>query len=93
MDRLTIERRGGIAGMKALAVLELSGLDPADVAGVEALFAMKGRDMRPRGADRFSYHLVLEQRGKARSLTVPDHLFPTTLARLVQMQFPTTLSP
>ena len=93
MDRLTIERRGGIAGMKARAVVDIATLDPAVLAGVEALFTLKARELNPHGADRFSYHLVLELGGKARNVTVPEHLFPAALARLVVEEFPKPLFP
>ena len=87
MDRLKIERVGGVAGfggphLKSRGELALSDLSPADQKTVESLFAdpKKVPATHPGQADAFSYRIT---RG-AHTIEIPEHAVPATIKNSVK---------
>lgn len=87
MDRLKIERVGGVAGfggphLKSRGEVTLSDLSSADQQTVEALFADPTKVApAPRGqADAFRYKIT---RG-TRTIEVPEHAVPAKLKNSVK---------
>ena len=86
MDRLKIERVGGIAGfggprLKSRGEVALSDLSSADRKAVESLFAdPKGPEARRGEADAFSYRIT---RGE-KTIEVPEHAVPSTIRNSVK---------
>jgi hypothetical protein len=88
LDELTIERRGGLAGLSARAEIQISSLAPADQSAIRALFAAKQPFPPSPGADRFTYAITTKVAGKTRTIDVPEHLMPPAVAALVKLQLP-----
>ena len=87
MDRLKIERVGGVAGfggphLKSRGEVALSDLSPADQKTVESLFAdpKKVPAAHPGQADAFSYRIT---RG-SQTIEVPEHAVPSTIKSSVK---------
>lgn len=87
MDRLKIERVGGIAGfggphLKSRGEVALSDLSDADRKMVESMFAdpKKVPSARRGQADAFSYRIT---RG-AQTIEVPEHAVPSTIKNSVK---------
>ncbi|MFT3906204.1 MAG: hypothetical protein QM718_07875 [Steroidobacteraceae bacterium] len=81
--RLTIERRGGLAGLKARGEVDVATLAAADRSALEALFSHPGRLPPAPGADRFTYRITRESAAGPQTLDVPEHLLPRCLADAV----------
>ena len=87
MDRLKIERVGGVAGfggphLKSRGEVALSDLSPADQKTVDSLFADLGKvpAAHPGQADAFTYRIT---RG-AHTIEVPEHAVPSTIKSSVK---------
>lgn len=87
MDRLKIERVGGVAGfggphLKSRGELAVSDLSPADQKAVAGLFAgtTKAAPAHPGQADAFTYRIT---RG-AQTIDVPEHAVPAALRNSVK---------
>ena len=86
MDRLKIERVGGVAGfggphLKSRGEVTLSDLSAADQKTVEQLFADPDKVPVRRGqADAFSYRIT---RG-AQTIEVPEHAVPPAIRNSVK---------
>jgi hypothetical protein len=86
VDRLKIERVGGIAGfggphLKSRGEVALSDLSSADRKTVESLFAGPNTPGPRRGeADAFSYRIT---RGE-KTIEVPEHAVPPTIRNSVK---------
>lgn len=83
-DRLRIERRGGLAGLKATGEVDCTTLCAADRAALDALFERRTPLPRAPGADRFIYTLTRHTVQGTRTLEVPEHLLPEALATAVK---------
>jgi len=83
-DRIRIERRGGLAGLKAAGEVDGAALCAADRAALDALFARRAPLPRAPGADRFVYTLTRHTAHGTRTLEVPEHLMPEALAAAVK---------
>ena len=88
VDRLKIERRGGIAGLKASGEVDCATLCAADRATLEALFGRRAPLPRSPGADRYIYTLTRQTARGAQKLEVPEHLLPEALAAAVKEKLP-----
>ena len=88
MDDLTIERRGGFAGLPARAKLSMDSLAPTDKAAIEALFNAKVRLPPAQGADRFTYKLTRTGPQGVQSIEAPEHLVPPGVAAQVKDELP-----
>jgi hypothetical protein len=87
VDRLKIERVGGLAGfggphLKSRGEVALSDLSSAERQSVEAMFEDPGKvPPAPRGqADAFRYKIT---RG-TRTIEVPEHAVPATIKNSVK---------
>jgi hypothetical protein len=84
MDRLQIEKKGGVAGfggpnLKSRGELALSKLSPADRAAVEGLFK-EPQKAGPRGAaDAFSYHITRQTGAGPQTIEVPESAVPAVV--------------
>jgi hypothetical protein len=88
MDKLIIERRGGFAGLKAKGELDVSALDAPTREVLDKLFAAKKKFPAARGADRYIYTLTRGSGADAKSVEVPEHLMPPTVAGSVKDRLP-----
>jgi hypothetical protein len=88
VDRLRIERRGGLAGLKAAGEVDCATLCAADRAALDALFGRRAPLPRPLGADRYVYTLTRQTSRGTRRLEVPEHLMPEALAAAVKESLP-----
>lgn len=83
MDRLQIERIGGVAGfggphLKSRGELALSDLSPADRQAVEGLFSdpQKAMPTHPGEADAFRYRITRQTAAGSQTIEVPGNAVP-----------------
>jgi uncharacterized protein YdeI (BOF family) len=88
MDKLTIERRGGFAGLKAKGVVETDSLDTADRAKIDELFTTKGKLPASPGADRYIFTVTRETDSGKKTMEIPEHLLPSAVSRAVKDELP-----
>ena len=88
MGEVSIERRGGFAGLRARATLDDAQLDPADRKALESLFTRRGRLPASPGADRYRYIVTWTGPSGTRTLEVPEHLMPQRIAAAVKDELP-----
>jgi hypothetical protein len=88
VDRLRIERRGGLAGLRASGEVDCATLCEADRAALDALFGRRAPLPRSPGADRYIYTLTRQTARGAKKLEVPEHLLPESLAAAVREKLP-----
>jgi hypothetical protein len=88
--RIEFERTGGFAGMKLSTSVELDELSPHDQEMLESAVESANFSQLPRrmisaapGADRFQYHLVVEQEGERHEVDVGEAVIPDTLRPLI----------
>ena len=91
MDRLQIERVGGLAGfggphLKSKGEVAISALSPQDRAAVDALFAGNRRASpeHPGAADRFQYRLTRQTASGSETVEVPESSIPPALRSVVR---------
>jgi emfourin len=89
--RIELTRSGGFAGLSTnLGELDTSELPESEAREVEALVEkadlpklLAASPVRGGGADRFQYHLVIEDESGRRELTVSEDKLPDELRPLV----------
>ena len=86
MDRFTIERRGGFAGLKASGSIDSSALDQADKVKLQEFFKRKRPLPSDAGADRYIFTVTHESDVGKQTIDVPESLLPSGLARIVKEQ-------
>ncbi len=86
MDRLQIERIGGLAGfggphLKSRGELSLSNLSPSDRKAVESLFnnPQKAMPAHPGEADAFRYRITRQTPAGPQTIEVPGDFVPAAL--------------
>lgn len=89
MDKLEVERVGGLAGfggphLRSRGVLDLESLSPADQAAVERLFAAGGAPPPPGAADMVTYRISRETAAGRRTIEVAEDAAPAAVAACVQ---------
>jgi hypothetical protein len=83
-QRLDVVRRGGIAGGRAHASVDLASLPPGVAESVEAVLSGRVRASPLAGrADTFTYELSSGEGSARRSATVAEHDLPEDLAPLL----------
>jgi hypothetical protein len=87
-DRILIERRGGIAGLRATGEIDCSALCAQDLATLDALFERRSPRQRAAGADRYIYILTRHSGRSIRKLKVPEYLLPEFVAAAVTDKLP-----
>jgi hypothetical protein len=88
LDRLKVERRGGLAGLPARGELDMVSLSPADREALDSLFRRKGRLPAAPGADRFRFIVTRETASGTETVELPEHLVPAGIARAVKEELP-----
>jgi|GraSoiStandDraft_45_1057281.scaffolds.fasta_scaffold346928_2 hypothetical protein len=91
MDKLTIERKGGIGGfgqgnspVKSSGELDLSSLSAAQKTHIEALFANPGAHQGTgKVSHSFRYCLSRKAGGKEQSVEVDESAVPEWISRVV----------
>jgi hypothetical protein len=90
MDRLEIERVGGLAGfglpgshLRSKGTLTLSALSPADRSVVDALFDGKEKGS-PGMPDGFRYRITRQTSNGPQTIEVPEDRVPTALQNCVK---------
>ena len=90
MDRLQIERVGGLGGfglpgshLKSRGEVDLSKISPADRAAVDALFE-KGGGTPPPKPDAFRYRITKQTPQGPQTVEVPEEQVPMVLQRSVK---------
>ncbi len=86
IERVRIERRGGIAGLRSSVDCAFAGLSAAQQTALHGVLAACGRSAPAApGADRFSYRVeVVDCSGVDRTLDVSEDAMPAALARMVR---------
>ena len=90
MDRITIERLGGLAGfglpgshIKSRGDVALSELSPADRNAVAALFDSKDKG-GPAFPDAFRYRITRQTTQGPETVEVPEHAVPEAIRNRVK---------
>lgn len=92
MVEITIERKGGLAGiglagshLKSMGRMALADLSAADQTAVAGLFAAKRKVRLASGsADMFSYSLSRQEGGKVETVAVGEDQIPQALMDKIQ---------
>ena len=86
MDRIRVERIGGIAGfglpnsrLKSFGFVGIDELGKKDRVLVEALFKDQNRQAAPKGADMFRYRISRETTDGTEVVEVPESIVPPIL--------------
>jgi hypothetical protein len=83
--RIHIERRGGIAGRKAVGDRDESELSSAQRESLQNLLRSPPRQTPAPGADRFSYKVRVEDEHGVREFVVPEDAMPDSLAEIPKL--------
>jgi hypothetical protein len=78
-----IERRGGLAGLKASCTVDGDALDPGDRETLEALLNGKEPLAEDPGADRYTYVVTRESPSGRTTREIPESVMPLTVASVV----------
>jgi hypothetical protein len=78
-----IERRGGLAGLKASCTLEGDALDPDDRATLERLLDSDNALETDPGADRYTYRVTRHNLSGTTTRDIPESVMPPTVASAV----------
>ncbi|WP_428342674.1 protealysin inhibitor emfourin [Mycobacterium sp.] len=78
-----IERRGGLAGLKASCTLDGDALDPDDREALEQLLDGEEPLSADSGADRYTYLVTRKSSSGTTSREIPESVMPRTLASVV----------
>ncbi len=78
-----IERRGGLAGLKASCTLEGDALDPDDREKLEHLLDSEDPLSADPGADRYTYLVTRRSSGGTTTREIPESAMPLSVASVV----------
>jgi hypothetical protein len=78
-----IERRGGLAGLKASCSLDGDALDPDDRATLERLLDSEEPLGADSGADRYTYLVTRHSTSGTTTREIPESVLPRTVASAV----------
>jgi hypothetical protein len=81
--RYIIERRGGLAGLKASCTLDGDALDPGDRATLEHLLDSEEPLSPDSGADRYTYLVTRQSPSGTTTREIPESVMPHTVASVV----------
>ena len=85
-DHYIIERRGGVAGLKARGTIEGDALDPRDRATLEELLNGNKPLARDPGADRYTYVVTRENARGRTTREIPESVMPPMVASVVTVR-------
>ncbi len=78
-----IERRGGLAGLKASCTLDGDALDPGDRQALEQLLDGDEAPGPDSGADRYTYLVTRQSSSGTTTREIPENVMPPTVASFV----------
>jgi hypothetical protein len=78
-----IERRGGLAGLKASCTLDGDALDPDDRQTLEQLLDSEEPLSADSGADRYTYLVTRQSASGTTTREIPESVMPRTVASVV----------
>jgi hypothetical protein len=78
-----IERRGGLAGLKASCTLDGDALDPSDRETLEQLLDSVEPLGADPGADRYTYLVTRQSSSGTTTREIPESVMPQTVANVV----------
>jgi hypothetical protein len=78
-----IERRGGLAGLKASCTVDGDALDPDDRETLEQLLDSEEPLDTDSGADRYTYLVTRESSSGMTTREIPESAMPHTVASVV----------
>jgi hypothetical protein len=78
-----IERRGGLAGLKASCTLDGDALDPGDRETLEQLLDGDEPLGTDSGADRYTYRVTRQSSSGTTTREIPESVMPSTVASVV----------
>jgi hypothetical protein len=78
-----IERRGGLAGLKASCTLDGDALDPDDRETLEQLLDSEEPLGTDPGADRYTYLVTRQNSSGTTTREIPESVMPLTVASVV----------
>jgi hypothetical protein len=82
-DRYIIERRGGLAGLKASGAVDGDALHPDDRRTLEQLFDSDEAFAPAPGADRYTYVVTRESASGSATREIPENVMPSAVASVV----------
>lgn len=85
-NRYIIERRGGLAGLKASGAIDGDALNPDDRETLEKLFDTEERLAADPGADRYTYVVTRETAMGSTTREIPESVMPAAVAGVVTPQ-------
>lgn len=86
ISRVSIERRGGFAGLKARGELDMAALPAGERQALESLLARPQPLPAAPGADRYTYRLRCTTVDGVLVCDVPEHLAPPCVVAAVKEQ-------
>jgi hypothetical protein len=84
--RIRVERRGGFAGVPAHGERDEANLSTAERDAAARLLRSPPPSAPAAGADRFTYHVTIEQDDQVHHLTVPEDAMPEPLAAIPKIK-------
>jgi hypothetical protein len=86
-DRYIIERRGGLAGLKASGIIDADALHPDDRSALEQILDSDEPFTRDPGADRYTYVVTRESALGSTTREIPESAIPAAVASVVTPEF------
>jgi hypothetical protein len=83
VDRYIIERRGGLAGLKASGTIDADALDPDDRNTLERILAGDEPLTPDSGADRYTYVVTREGVLGRTTREIPESALPAAVTSVV----------
>ena len=78
-----IERRGGLAGLKASCTVNSDALDPDDCQTLEQLLDSEEPLHADPGADRYTYRVTRQSPSGTTTREIPESVMPDAVASVV----------
>jgi hypothetical protein len=85
-ERYIIERRGGLAGLKASGSIDSDAMHPDDRKTLEQLFDSEEPFAAAPGADRYTYLVTRENASGSITREIPESVMPSAVASVVTPQ-------
>jgi hypothetical protein len=83
--RYVIERRGGLAGLRASGTVDGNDLNPADREELERLLTTEG-PLAQSGADRYTYLVTRHAASGTTTREIPEGVLPEAVANAVAVE-------
>jgi hypothetical protein len=86
VNRYIIERRGGLAGLKASGAIDGDALSPGDRQALEQLIDSEETLAGESGADRYTYVVTRQNASGSTTREIPESLMPIAAASVCQTE-------